>query len=120
MSNLKYFRIDAIKNFESQHLVISSNGNVESTRGNVIKCTKISKKKSFFNELDGALILDFKMMNHYIKANNYYHISVIYDDDTEESHFYLDNLFKNSQMSIRSVLMKYLENEYLIDAVFEE
>ena len=53
-------------------------------------------------------------------AENHYHISVIYEDDTEESHYYVDNLVKNSQNSLRDVLIKYIDKDYLIDAVLED
>lgn len=121
MKQIKEFRIDQESYpFLSAHLIIRQNGNVEVIKGSNVKHTKIGKKVRFFKELDDALVLDFKMMNHYVQTENYYHISIIYDDDTEESHFYIDNLARNNQLSIRNVLMTYLDKEFQISAVTEE
>lgn len=121
MTKLKEFRIDAFSYpMNSTHLIIGGKGDVKSFSGMNVKITKIKKLQSFLQALDGALILDFKALGKYKDAQNHYHISIIYDDDTEESHYYVDNLVKNSQNSLREVLMKYIDNEYLIDVVLED
>lgn len=121
MANIKEFRIDAFSYpMKSSHLVISGKGQVRTYSGVNVKIFKIKRFSAFLNELDSALILDFKALGNYIEAQNHYHISVIYDDDSEESHYYVDNLFANSQNSIRDVLMKYIDKEFLIDAVLED
>lgn len=121
MAKLKEFRIDAFSYpMNSTHLIISGKGDVKSFSGMNVKITKIKKLQSFLQALDGALILDFKALGKYKDAQNHYHISIIYDDDTEESHYYVDNLVKNSQNSLRDVLMKYIDKEHLIDVVLED
>ncbi len=118
MKPIKEFRIDAAcVPLISEHLIIHRSGDVEIIKNTNIKLTKIGKKTKFFKDLDSALTLDFKMMNRYIQTPNYYHISVIYEDDTEESHFYIDNLQANNQLSLRSVLMNYIDKDLLIKAV---
>lgn len=118
MRRFKEFRIDSARApFDSQHLIIRDNGFVEVIKNTTVKNTVVKKKESFFKELDSAIILDFKMMMHYVQNPNNYHISIIYSDDTEESHFYIDTLQSNNQLNIRSVLMKYLEPSFLIDVV---
>lgn len=120
MKSIKEFRIDgACVPLISEHLIIHSSGDVEIIKNANVKLYKISKKTKFFKELDSALTLDFKMMNRYIQTPTYYHISVIYDDDTEESHFYIDNLQANNQLQLRSVLMSYIEPSLLIKAVID-
>lgn len=121
MNNIKELRIDAYNYpFFASHLIIKQSGYVEVIKDNKVRQTKIKAKKKFFQELEGALLLDFKMISQYKESKNYYHISILYDDDTEESHFYRDNLYMNHQVNIRSVLMKYIEELFLIDVVLEE
>lgn len=120
MKKIKEFRIDATQMpFVSEHLIIQDTGDVEVIKNTKVKLTKIGKKAQFFKELDTALTLDFKMMTRYIQTPNYYHISIIFADETEESHFYVDNLQANSQLSLKSVLMNYLDKDFLIKAVLD-
>lgn len=121
MKKLKELRIDAYNYpFHASHLVIKENGNLEVIKDNRIYQTKLSKKTKFLQELEGALILDFKMISKYSQAKNYYHISILYEDDTEESHFYKENLFDNNQLTLRSVLMTYIPEKFLIDVVLAD
>lgn len=121
MAKLKEFRIDAFSYpMNSSHLIINGKGDVKTFSGMNVKISKIKKLQSFLQALDSALILDFKALGKYKGAENHYHISVIYEDDTEESHYYVDNLVKNSQNSLRDVLIKYIDKDYLIDAVLED
>ena len=117
MAKLKEFRIDAFSYpMNSSHLIINGKGDVKTFSGMNVKISKIKKLQSFLQALDSALILDFKALGKYKDAENHYHISVIY----EESHYYVDNLVKNSQNSLRDVLIKYIDKDYLIDAVLED
>lgn len=121
MAKLKEFRIDAFSYpMNSSHLIINGKGEIKVFSGMAVKVSRIKKLQSFLQALDSALILDFKALGKYKEAENHYHISVIYDDDSEESHYYIDNLVKNSQNSLRDVLIKYIDNEYLIDVVLED
>ena len=118
MKKIKEFRIDSLTEpFLSEHLIINSNGNVVKMANGGIKAFKISKKDKFFKELDSALTLDLKMMSHYVNTPNYYHISVIFEDDTEESHFYIDDLESNNQLSLKSVLIRYLDSSVLTTVI---
>lgn len=121
MAKLKEFRIDAFSYpMQSSHLVINGNGEIKCFSGVNVKVTKIKKLQAFLQALDSALILDFKALGKYKEADNHYHISVIYDDDTEESHYYIDNLVRNSQNSLRDTLIKFIDKNYLIDVVTED
>ena len=112
MAKLKEFRIDAFSYpMNSSHLIINGKGDVKTFSGMNVKISKIKKLQSFLQALDSALILDFKALGKYKDAENHYHISVIYEDD---------NLVKNSQNSLRDVLIKYIDKDYLIDAVLED
>lgn len=118
MARIKEFRIDAFSYpMNSSHLVINDLGNVKTFNGINVKLSKIKKKVHFFNELEGALLLDFKNLYNYKETDNYYHISVIYDDGQEESHFYKDTLKSNAQDTLIAVLKKYIDKDYLIDVV---
>ncbi len=118
MTNIKEFRIDAFSYpMDSSHLIIKNDGEIRTFIGNKVKVSKIKSKAKFFKELESALILDFKSLGSYREAKKYYHISLIYDDSKEESHFYIDTLKSNNQNYIRDVLIKYVAKENLIDVV---
>lgn len=121
MSNIKELRIDAYHYpFHASHLIIKSSGLIETIKNNDVKQMKIPRKVKFFKELELALILDFKMLNTFKESENYYHISVLNEDGTEESHFYHDNLYVNNQLLLRNTLIGYIDKSMLIDVVLDE
>lgn len=118
MSSIKEFRIDAFSYpMDSSHLIIKSDGEIRTFIGNKVLVSKMKSKAKFFKELENALILDFKSLGDYKESKQYYHISVIYDDGKEESHFYIENLSSNNQIYIKDVLIRYVLPENLIDVV---